>query len=150
MTCTPPWMQNVNTAPWNAVQSAYPRTVSVLRAKTIAGADDNQVGAEGYSGNERINSTATATAAEQEASLFSGLIASIQLGAAGRTTVGTNLPGDSVSKPIWKVFIPSGSISQYSIRDRDIILDDEGYRYQVSANYWTDAGYELSTVRLEA
>jgi hypothetical protein len=38
----------------------------------------------------------------------------------------------------------------YSIRDRDIIVDDEGYRYGVSANYWTGIGYQLDCIRLEA
>jgi hypothetical protein len=38
----------------------------------------------------------------------------------------------------------------YSIRDRDIIVDEEGYRYEVGANYWTQLGYQLSTIREEA
>lgn len=144
MACTPPWMMNVNNAPWTAVQSAYPRTVSIHRQRTVAGNTDT-IGAEGYSGAEQGQATP-----EGEDIMFSGLIASIQLGAAGRTSTNIGLPGDAVSKPVWKVFIPSGVVRLYSIRDRDIILDDEGYRYEVSANYWTDAGYELSTVRLEA
>lgn len=144
MTCTPPWMLTINSSPWTVIQSAYPRTVSVRRNKTVAGVTD-ALGAVGYSGAEQGT-----VSLEGEIILFSGLIASIQLGAAGRTTVNASLPGDAVSKPIWKVFIPSSAISIYSIRDRDIILDDEGYRYEVAANYWTTGGYELSTVRLEA
>lgn len=144
MTCTPPWMLTINSSPWNALQSAYPRTVSVRRLKTVAGGVADAVGAVGYSGAEQ------GTSSEGETILFSGLIASIQLGSAGRTTVNVGLPGDAVSKPVWKIYIPSSVVSQYAIRDRDIILDDEGYRYEVSANLWTTAGYELSTVRLEA
>lgn len=145
MTCTPPWMLTINSAPWNAVQSAYPRTVSIRRLKTVAAGVSDAVGAVGYSGAEQGT-----TSPEGETILLSGLIASIQLGSAGRTTMNVGLPGNAVQKPVWKVFIPSSAISQYSVRDRDIILDDEGYRYEVSANYWTAAGYELSTVRLEA
>jgi predicted ATPase len=49
------------------------------------------------------------------------------------------------------VFIPASSaITIYSIRDRDIIVDDEGYRYEVGANFWTGLGYQVSTIREEA
>jgi hypothetical protein len=41
-------------------------------------------------------------------------------------------------------------IEIYDIRDRDIIVDDEGYRYEVSTNFWTGLGYQLSTIREEA
>jgi hypothetical protein len=61
------------------------------------------------------------------------------------------LPGDATSKPVWNVFIPASSaITIYSIRDRDIIVDDEGYRYEVGANFWTGLGYQVSTIREEA
>ena len=140
---TLPWMTTVNTAPWNAAQPIYPHTVSVRRAKTVAGGTD-VIGNVGYSGAEQ------GTGVEGETVLFTGLPASIQLGAAGRTTKGTELPGDATSRPIWNVFIPASAITQYSVRDRDIIVDDEGYRYEVGANQWTAAGYQLSTIRQEA
>jgi hypothetical protein len=38
----------------------------------------------------------------------------------------------------------------HDIRDRDILTDDEDYRYQVGGNYWTSMGYQLSTIREEA
>lgn len=139
-----PWITTVNTAPWNATQPVYLRTVSIRRLKTVAGTSD-AIGGVGYSGAEQSLSSI-----EGEVVLFSGLMASIQLSTAGKTTKGTELPGDATSKPIWIIFIPVSVISIYSVRDRDIVLDDEGYRYEVAANQWTSAGYQLSTVRLEA
>ena len=139
---TLPWM-TAPPMPWQAGQSVYPRTVSVRRSKTVTGTTD-AIGNVGYSGAEQ------GTGSEGEAILFTGLPASIQLGAVGRTTKSGELPGDAVTKPIWNIFIPANVITQYSIRDRDIILDDEGYRYEVGANYWTGLGYQLSTVRQES
>jgi hypothetical protein len=46
--------------------------------------------------------------------------------------------------------IPSYSgLVRYAIRDRDIVVDDEGYRYGVAQNRWTVFGYRLHCVRLE-
>lgn len=139
-----PWMANVNTAPWNnSSQKIYIRTVSISRLKTVAGTTD-AIGNVGYSGAEQ------GTGIAGETVLLTGLPASIQLGAAGRTNKGTELPGDAISRPVWNVFIPATSINMYNIRDRDIITDDEGYRYEVGANYWTGLCYQLSTIREEA
>lgn len=143
MTPLIPWLVTVNSAPWNSAQPVYPRKVDIHRNRTVAGLLD-VIGPTGYSGAEQ------GAGAEGEVPLLIGLPASIQLGSAGRTTVNVGLPGDAVSKPVWKVFIPASVIKQYAVRDRDVLLDDEGYRYEVSANLWTASGYELSTVRLEA
>ena len=42
------------------------------------------------------------------------------------------------------------SATSYSIRDRDIVVDDEGYRYSIAAASWTVFGYQLNCIRLEA
>ena len=137
-----PWLNTVNTNAWNSSQPVFPRKVEVHRMKTVAGTTDI-IGDGGYSGAEQ------GSGPEGESVLYTGLSASIQVGAAGRTTKAGELPADAVTKPIWNIFIPASVASQYQIRDRDIIVDDEGYRYQVSTNYWTGLGYQLSTVRLE-
>src|SRR5947209_3331100 len=111
---SPPWM-TAPPAPWTqSGQNLYPRIISVRRAITVAGSTDN-IGSVGYSGTE------LGSGAEGEMVLFSGLPASIQLKAGGRTTKAGELPGDSVTKPIWNILIPATSVAQYSIRDRDII-----------------------------
>ena len=142
---TVPWLTTINTSPWQASgQMLYVRTVSVRRSKTIAGITD-AIGGVGYSGTEQGT-----VSIEGEVILLTGLPAAIQMGAVGRTTKSGQLPGDAVSKPVWNILIPASAISQYYIRDRDIIIDDESYRYEVSANAWSSLGYHLSTIRLEA
>lgn len=142
----PPWMNTVNTAPWNSstTQTNYPRTISIRRLKTVAGTTD-AVGAVGYSGAEQDPNDI-----QGEVILYDNVPATIQLGASGRTNKGTELPGDAISRPVWNILIPATALPRYAVRDRDIILDDEGYRYEVGANYWTPLGYQLSTVREEA
>lgn len=130
--------------PWET--GLFDRVVSVSRAKTIAipVSGGSGVGLTGYSGLEQT--TSSATIGEQQ--LYTNLPASIQAKSPGRTK-GTLLPADIVYKPEWVIFIPASNISLYDIRDHDIIYDDEGYRYEVSQNMWTEFGYQLSTVRLE-
>jgi hypothetical protein len=123
----------------------YPRTISVRRSKTnAAGRNGAQLlGLVDYSGREQPGASAAG-----ERVLFTGLPAAVQLRRAGRTR-GTSLPGDIADKPEWQIMIPAASLPQYSIRDRDIIVDDEGYRYGVAANTYTGLGYQLTCVRLE-
>lgn len=140
---TVPWVTMANSAPWLLQQPVYSRLVTVARNYTISGNSD-AIGNDGYSGAEQ------GTGIEGELVLFTKLPASVQLKAGGRTTKSGELPGDAVTKPVWDIFIPASAISIYSIRDRDVIIDDEGYRYVVGANYWTSEGYQLSTIREEA
>lgn len=130
--------------PWEIAQAIYPRTVAVHRSKTAA-AQSPGIGNVGYFGREQ---STNAGDPEGETVLFTGLPASIQAKSPGRTR-GQMLPSDVSEKPVWVILIPASAIAQYSIRDRDILVDDESYRYQVSQNYWTNAGYELSCIRLE-
>lgn len=140
-----PWLISNSNAPWLQQQPVYPRLVSILRNSTVAGPiGTDAIGNVGYSGAEQ------GSGSEGEVVLFTNLAASIQLKAGGRTTKSGELPGDSVTKAVWEIFIPSSAVARYSIRDRDIISDDEGYRYEVGANYWTQEGYQLSTIREEA
>ena len=124
----------------------YPRTIEVHRLKTVAGATDNAIGLTGYSGAEQSTSTQDA---QGEQVLFTAIAASIQAGATGRKK-DSSLPQDVVYAPTWKIFIPASALAQYSVRDRDIILDDEGYRYEVGQAYWNFLGYQLVCIRLEA
>lgn len=142
---TPPWIININNpSVVGTSQLLYDRLIEVRRLKTVAGSSD-AIGDVGYSGAEQSTS-----GPEGEIIMFSKIPASVQLAAAGRTTKSGELPGDAVTKAVWNISIPISALSQYSIRDRDIIKDDEGYRYQVGANYFTSFGYQLSTIRLEA
>ena len=140
-----PW-ENVAPRPWEVAQPLYDRIVSVHRTKTgIGTSDPGQVGNVGYVGREQ---TTSPSSADGETILFTGLAASIQMRRSGRTR-GSLLPADVTDKPEWQILIPAASLPQYSIRDRDILVDDEGYRYGVSSNYFTSFGYQLSCIRLE-
>jgi hypothetical protein len=130
--------------PWEAAQPIYDRIVAVHRIKTEAGPGGGTIGEGGYSGPDQ------GTGPEGEAVLYTGLPCSIQQKSPGRTK-GTLLPADIVQKPEWVIEIPIWApIARYDIRDRDIVIDDEGYRYGVGSNRWTVFGYRLSCVRLEA
>lgn len=129
----------------------YPRTVAVHRTSSDAVTTSGSTTSGGlvsYMG--RQPQAVASGGAETEQVLFTGLPASIQAKRSGRTR-GTLLPADIVEKPEWVIFVPASAISQYDIRDRDIIVDDESYRYMVASNYWTSGfGYQLSCIRLEA
>ena len=60
------------------------------------------------------------------------------------------LPADIVYRPSWTIYIPASEVPKNGIRDRDILIDDDGYRYGVAAAMWTSLGWNLECVRLEA
>ena len=105
----------------------YLRKISVRRSKTnaVSAAGAQLVGLVGYSSREQ---STNARDPAGEAILFREIPAAIQMRSGG-TTRGMLLPGDVTAKPEWRILIPKASLPQYSIRDRDIIVDDEGYRY---------------------
>lgn len=123
--------------------SLYPRLVEVRRLKTVAGSTD-ALGLTGYSGAEQ-----STTSAAGETILFTGIPASIQAAATGRKK-DSSLPQDVVYAPTWKIFIPLASLPKGAARDRDYIIDDEGYRYEVGQAYWNILGHQLVCIRLEA
>jgi hypothetical protein len=125
------------------MQTLYPRTIEIHRLKTVAGNSD-AIGLTGYSGAEQPSSSPRG-----ETVLFTGIPASIQAGTTGRKK-DSALPQDAVFAPTWDIFIPKKSVAKDQIRDRDYILDDQGYRYEVAQNYWNILGYKLICIRQEA
>jgi hypothetical protein len=121
----------------------YPRAIEVHRLKTVAGSND-AIGLTGYSGAEQSQ-----TSVEGESVLFTGIAASIQAAATGRKK-DSSLAGDAVYAPTWNIFTSKRALAKGSVRDRDIIVDDEGYRYEVGQAYWNLLGYRLTCIRLEA
>ncbi|MDA8256532.1 MAG: hypothetical protein M0Z99_12980 [Betaproteobacteria bacterium] len=112
----------------------YPRTITITRPAVQSG-----VGTIGYGG--QMPST--------ETPVTSGVSASIQLKKEGRHPE-TDLPGDITKITLWVVLIPvSAGLSVGVIRDRDILTDDGGLRYQVTAAYWNSLGWNLLCERLE-
>lgn len=61
----------------------------------------------------------------------------------------SSLPSDAVWSPTWVIYLPK-SVCKGIIRDRDIIYDDEQYRYDVGQAYWNLLGWKLTCIRAEA
>lgn len=126
----------------------YPRTVEIRRQanNSVNGSGQQQLGLVGYAGRE---DAAAPSDPAGEVVLFTGIPAVVKLKRSGRTR-NLQLPADTSDKPLWDITIPAAALAQYSIRDRDIIVDDENYRYMVIGNHWTPMGYQVETMRLEA
>lgn len=121
----------------------YNRTISILRVNLEAGQQNAAVGVQPYSG------VVFTPIAGNTTTLFTGVPASIQAGVMGRKRDST-LPQDVSAAPTWFIYIPVYALAQYSVRDRDYVVDDEGYRYEVAQNWYDVLGYRLSCVREEA
>jgi len=125
----------------------FPRTVEIrhLRTDAVVNGQD-QVGAIGYAGAEQ---TTAASDTDGEEVPFKNICCDIRAQQTGRTKDGL-LPTDATTKPMWLVIVPpSSGVPKAAIRDRDILLDDEGYRYHVAPAWWTALGWNLSAIRLE-
>lgn len=155
-----PW-EGERARPWEAV-FLYPRTIEIRRPISnaeIAGVP--QVGLVGYSGLEQnigvsgvttdgvglFNSTFPGQVGETI--IATGISASIQ--ATNSPTLATSLTPSNMPGPVnYHIFLPATALARGIVKDRDIIVDDEGYRYGVSSNYWNSMGYRISAIRLEA
>lgn len=112
----------------------YPRVISILRPAAQTG-----FGALPPSGAGLAAETAIA----------SGLPASIQQKSTGaRPDAG--VPADATNRSFWRVLIPLGALALGSVQRGDIVVDDLGQRYQVTAPYWNSLGHNLLVERLEA
>jgi hypothetical protein len=126
----------------------YPRTIQIRRLRTEAFVDGvDQVGGLGYSGATQDTDESDV---DGEQILFKNVCCQIAAHQSGRTKDGL-LPTDATMKPLWLIIVPSSScVPKAAIRDRDILVDDEQYRYIVAQAWWTPLSWNLSAVRLEA
>lgn len=83
-----------------------------------------------------------------EIAIKSGIPASM-IGTTGRATGVGELPSDAPGPSRWRVYVPQSAFPKGTIKDRDILTDDQGERLQVSADYFSTIGYRLECVRLE-
>lgn len=124
----------------------YPRIIEVHRVRTNAGPADTTIGLAGYSGAEASIALADP---QGEVVLQTGIKASIQASRTGLKK-DSGLPQDVVFMPSWNIFTPKDAIAKGVVRDRDVIIDDEGYRYEVAQAYWNVLGLKLICIRVEA
>jgi hypothetical protein len=124
----------------------YPRTIEIHRVKTVAGPTGDVIGLTGYSGAE---ASIDPSDPRGETVLYTGIPANIQAGPSGRKR-DSALPQDAVSNPTWIIYLPITALPQNAIRDRDIIVDDRQYRYEVGQDYCNILGWKIVCIRLEA
>ena len=129
-------------------QTLYERTCDIHRQRTVAGTGtgSTQIGDVGYSGGEQPT---IGTDVEGEDVLVTAVPCAITSKAAGRTR-SSLLPADIVYRPSWTINIPPTAVPKNAIRDRDIVIDDDMYRYGVASAMWTSIGWQLECIRLEA
>lgn len=108
----------------------YPRTIAVDRP---AAETDPGVTEYGY------------LARADEAPQLAGLPCSIQQRAtAGQT--GAQLPSDTRANTAWRIFIPLRALRDpTAIQPNDVVIDDLGRRFQVTAAYFNSLGFNLLT-----
>jgi len=123
----------------------YPRTVDIHRSETVAGGSPN-IGLLGYSGMAQGVGSGTLG----ETVIATGVPCSIQAKGMGRVKGQGLLPGDAPGPGQWAIYMPVTAVPKKTIQDRDILIDDEGVRYQISMAAWAPLGYQLIGIRLEA
>ena len=124
------------------VNPLFPRTVDLRRSNVPMAS--NAKGLGGYSGRE---AAAAPPDPNGETVLMTGIACTIEARGIGRATGKMTLPGNVTVHPQWRIItVP---LPLYTIRDNDILIDDEGYRYQVAMNQWGILGYTLDCIRLE-
>lgn len=113
----------------------YPRTIAVTRPSAPTGV--------GYTGSY------SGVLKPTETPVVSGIAANIQAKTTmGRILAGT-LPSASPGPIVWRVFIARGVVADDVIKDRDIITDDLGRRFQIEAAYINSMGWNIACVRLD-
>lgn len=113
----------------------YPRTISIARPQTQSTAGKVQY----------LGKTIAA-----EDTLFSGLRCSIQAKSMGSRRIGgQKLAADAPGPVVWTFYIPKSVLAKGSVKNSDVIYDDEGNRYLVASNYWNSLGYRLQAIREE-
>lgn len=114
----------------------YPRFVSIHRPNNTA----PLAGDAGYLGVSRAAETI----------IVEGLAASIQP-LADLSAPLAHVPADTIGRTSWRIYVRRAPGQQLpEIYARDIVVDDHGERYQVTAAYHEMLGYQLRVERLIA
>ena len=111
----------------------YPRIISITRPISTSG-----IGEIPYQALQPNNETP----------VVSNIRASIQYDSTA-DRMKSKLPGDAYVGMRWKIFTRLKDIPRGTVKDNDVVTDDEGIRYQVSAAYWNSLGCNLKCERLQ-
>jgi hypothetical protein len=127
----------------------YPRTIDLHRPASVA-TDSSGNPTAGFAGYSGTSANTDASAVTGETVIATGLRCGIMARGMGRV-MGLDLTAADSPGPVqWIVTLPKSALAKGAVRDRDILVDDEGYRYKVAAAEWTFMGYALYCIRLEA
>lgn len=133
---TRPWEIAV-ARPWEAAQSLYPRRVTVKRP-TSSGPSG---GLLAYQGVRESAEVVVAT----------GLPAVVDIASSGRNSSVGGLPADAPGPIKWTITLPPWIVATIpQIEERDVIYDDLGRRFHVSAYEPHPLGARIDVVRVEA
>lgn len=111
----------------------YPRTLTLVRPATQSGE-----GKLTYGGKTQAGETVIA----------SSVPCGFDLRREGQKDT-PGLPGDG-TRPTYDCRIPRKALAKGTVKDRDIVIDDEGLRYQVVGPFWASLGYALRVELLAA
>lgn len=121
----------------------YPRSVSIYRSASQPSGTAGY-GAQPYQEPSGLLDTSVFASTP----IFTAIACSIQQKAQGRGTT-QDLPGDTKTTVLYRIFIPKRTLPLGSIMSRDFLLDDIGRRYHVTDPYWNSLGYNLFCMILE-
>lgn len=128
----------------------YPRTITITRpvpqlspAGGLASAGSSQVGGS----TPYLGVRNKAKGAETIVAV--GIPCSIQAHGARAVTDREAMPSSAPGPVRWKFLVPLGELVFGQVRDRDIVTDDLGNRYDIASDYWNSLGYNFEAVRLE-
>lgn len=110
----------------------FPNAITVLRPNAAT-----SVGVLSYAG----------LSSNDETIIEGNIPARIQFDRHGRAP-SPGLPGDSQYQPLYKVMFQG--ITEGTVQSRDIVVDELGNRYQISAVYWNPLITDCRCQKLEA
>ena len=105
------------------------------------------VGAQPYSGVENSTNPLNPNG---EQTLFASVPIALVSRAIGKAKGLDITPSDAPGPVQWWAYPSPAAVPQGSVRDRDVLVDQDSYRYQTAGAYWTANGYRLQTIRVEA
>lgn len=120
----------------------YPRSVTITRPGVQTGEGLLGYGGQTQAAETEVTNGSVVTVAEN-------VPASIQAKGRQGKNDPVGLPGDG-TVAMYSIFIPRRALAKGSIRDRDIITDELGVRYQVLSDGWDSLGYQVICQRLQA
>jgi hypothetical protein len=135
------WEQQ-KTEPWTLATAIYSRTIAIHRPGVIA--------APGATNVATLVNTYSGETIAAETVLFTGIPASIQY--KDRDLRPTSpLPADTTRPGGWNVYVPaSAGITPGDVTENDLIIAENGDRYQVEAAYPNIMGWKFHCRFLKA